>query len=137
MSVSTIDERLAGVDDLIVGAMNEHTLAGLGVGIVRGGRLVYAKGFGLADAATRRPVTPATLFRIGSISKTITAVAVMQLWEQERLDLDRPVAPAGQIQYGESGFRTSGTGDRRRLHDRSTCCPVSGQPDRARPGHRR
>ena len=47
-------------------------------------------GHGVADIASATPVTEDTVFRIGSITKTFTAVAVMQLWEQGLVDLDAP-----------------------------------------------
>ncbi|HSK85928.1 MAG TPA: serine hydrolase domain-containing protein, partial [Rubrobacter sp.] len=91
------DERLAEIleraDEQVVGAMNEDAAPGMGVGIVRGAETIYAKGFGLADAERGRPVNPQTVFRIGigSISKTMTAVGLMQLWEQGLFGLDDPV----------------------------------------------
>ncbi len=47
-------------------------------------------GHGLADIASDTPVTEDTVFRIGSVTKTFTAIAVMQLWEQGLVDLDAP-----------------------------------------------
>ncbi len=85
------DQVLAALDDKIVRAMNKYVLSGMAVGVVRDGRLVYAKGFGLANARGNKPVTPDTVFRIASISKTFTAIAVMQLWEQGKIRLDEPV----------------------------------------------
>jgi len=70
---------------------------GLAVGVVRDGALESFCGRGLADIASREPVTEDTVFRIASISKTVTAVAVMQLWEQGLVDLDRP---AGDVLRG-------------------------------------
>jgi D-alanyl-D-alanine carboxypeptidase len=61
------------------------------IGIVYDQELIYAKGFGYADVATKRPMTTDTLFHIGSQSKTFTAVAVLQLHEQGKLSLDDPV----------------------------------------------
>lgn len=61
---------------------------GLAVGIVHKGKLVYQKGFGYADIESRIAVTPKTCFRIASISKTFTAVAIMQLVEQGKINLD-------------------------------------------------
>jgi CubicO group peptidase (beta-lactamase class C family) len=58
--------------------------------VVRNGRLQSFHGHGFADIASRRPVTAETVFRIGSITKTFTAIAVMQLWEQGLVDLDAP-----------------------------------------------
>ncbi|MGY1782218.1 serine hydrolase domain-containing protein [Geodermatophilus sp. SYSU D01036] len=64
---------------------------GLAVGVVRGGGLESFAAHGLADIASRTPVTEDTVFRIGSITKTVTAIAVLQLVEQGRVDLDAPV----------------------------------------------
>jgi CubicO group peptidase (beta-lactamase class C family) len=72
---------LAGVDHLVIGALNEAPTAGLAVGIVAGDALVYARGFGRAHLEPP-PVTAETAFRIGSITKTFTAIALMQLCEQ-------------------------------------------------------
>jgi CubicO group peptidase (beta-lactamase class C family) len=70
---------------------NQWPSAGLAVAIVRNGRLEKFIGQGLADVENRTPITVDTVFRIGSITKTFTAVAVMQLWEQGLVDLDAPV----------------------------------------------
>ena len=78
-------------DGLMTTFLGENRVPGASLAISRGGRLVYARGFGHADEETREPVQPAARFRIASISKPITAVAVMQLVEQGRLKLDEPV----------------------------------------------
>src|SRR4051795_2277299 len=79
-----------------VESFNEHTLAGLALGVARDGRLERFVGLGLANAGAgarpRRAVDRDTVFRVGSISKTMTAIAVMQLVEEGRLALDDPVA---------------------------------------------
>jgi CubicO group peptidase (beta-lactamase class C family) len=72
------------------GILNRHPAVGLAVGVVRDGRLQFFHGHGLADVASGTPVTEDTVFRIGSITKTFTAIAVMQLWEQGLVDLDAP-----------------------------------------------
>ena len=79
------------VDELAVEIFNEHTLAGLAVGVVRDGELVHFAGVGLADAVAGRTVDADTVFRIGSISKTFTGIAVLQLAEESLLALDDPV----------------------------------------------
>jgi len=71
---------------------SRHPAVGLAVGVVRGGRLDLFHGHGLADISSRAPVTEDTVFRIGSLTKTFTAIAVLQLCEQGLVDLD---APAG------------------------------------------
>ena len=71
--------------------VNRWPAVGLAVGVVRNGRLEFFHGHGFADIALNTPTTEDTVFRIGSITKTFTAIAVMQLWEQGLLDLDAPV----------------------------------------------
>jgi CubicO group peptidase (beta-lactamase class C family) len=76
----------ARIDEIL----NRHPAVGLAVGVVRHGRLELFSGHGLADIASNTPVTEGTVFRIGSVTKTFTAIAVLQLWEQGRVDLDAP-----------------------------------------------
>jgi len=60
--------------------------------LVKGDQILFSKGYGLADVAQGKPVDPAeTLFAIGSVSKAVTATAVMQLVEHGQLRLDEPV----------------------------------------------
>jgi CubicO group peptidase (beta-lactamase class C family) len=70
--------------------LNRWPTAGLAVGIVRDGSLARFLGHGVADIDSGTPVDEDTVFRIDSITKTITAIAVMQLWEQGLVDLDAP-----------------------------------------------
>jgi CubicO group peptidase (beta-lactamase class C family) len=72
----------------VEGILNRWPAVGLAVGVVREGRLKSFSGHGVANIESGTPVTEDTVFRIGSITKTFTAVAVMQLWEQGLLDLD-------------------------------------------------
>jgi CubicO group peptidase (beta-lactamase class C family) len=69
----------------------EEKLPGLSLAVAVDGEIVWAEGFGWANLETRRPVTPATLFRIGGVSQTLTAAAVGLLSERGSLDLDGPV----------------------------------------------
>lgn len=66
-------------------------IPGLAVGIVHNGKLVYKKGFGFADVESKIAVSSKTNFRIASISKTFTSVAIMQLVEQGKINLDDKV----------------------------------------------
>jgi CubicO group peptidase (beta-lactamase class C family) len=65
---------------------------GLSIGIVYDQDLIWAKGYGFADLAKQVPATPATLYRIASISKLFTATALLQLRDAGKLQLDDPVA---------------------------------------------
>jgi CubicO group peptidase (beta-lactamase class C family) len=64
---------------------------GVSVAIVEDGQPVWSKGFGSADVAAHRRVTPDTLFRLASVSKPLTATGAMQLWQAGKLDLDAPI----------------------------------------------
>src|SRR2546426_6265683 len=66
-------------------------IPGLQVAVAVGGKLVWSEAFGYADLARKVPVTAETQFRIGSVSKPLTATAVALLYEQGKLDLDAPV----------------------------------------------
>ena len=69
----------------------EDNLPGLSVAVAKNGEIVWTEGFGWADLEGRLPVTPRTQFRLGSVSKTLTAAALALLHERGRIDLDAPV----------------------------------------------
>lgn len=69
----------------------QKKLAGLSIALVDDQRIVWASGFGWADAAAGVPTTAETRYRVGSISKLFTDTAAMQLVAHGRLDLDAPV----------------------------------------------
>jgi CubicO group peptidase (beta-lactamase class C family) len=74
----------------VADALNRWPSAGLAVAVVRPGRRVWFHGHGVENTATGRTITQDTVFRIGSLTKTFTAVAVLQLWERGLIDLDAP-----------------------------------------------
>jgi N-acyl-D-amino-acid deacylase len=84
---------LAAFDDLLTHFVREQGVPGASLAIAHRGRLRYARGFGLADRDTGARVRPTTRFRIASISKPFTAVAILKLVEQGKLGLDDPVLP--------------------------------------------
>lgn len=71
--------------------MRELDIPGLSVAISRNERLKFAAGFGYGNVRQRKLVNPLNQFRIGSVSKPITAVAIMLLVEQKKLMLDQRV----------------------------------------------
>lgn len=81
----------AEIDSTIKEFMIRRGIVGASLAITRKGHLIYSKGFGYADEETGEKVTPESLFRIASVSKLITAVAIMKLVEDERLNLDSKV----------------------------------------------
>ena len=86
-----IQKVLDTADATVEKTLKDYNLPGLGVGIVYQGKMIYAKGAGQANVAKNIPVTPNTVFRIASVSKTFAAVGLMQLWEQDKFDLDDPI----------------------------------------------
>lgn len=76
---------------LIKNEMLGQDVTGLSIALVDDQRVVWAAGFGYADEANRIPATPETLYRVGSLSKLFTATSVMQLVEQGRMDIDKPL----------------------------------------------
>ncbi|MGW5237945.1 serine hydrolase domain-containing protein [Monashia sp. NPDC004114] len=83
-------EDAKAVDDRVDETLARWAAVGLAVGVVRDGQLVHFRGHGVADLKTRVPITPDTVFRVASITKTFTAVAIAQLWERGLVDLDAP-----------------------------------------------
>ncbi|QSQ15707.1 serine hydrolase domain-containing protein [Myxococcus landrumensis] len=72
--------------------LEAHHLPGAGYAVFNREGTVLSGALGLADGGTRAPVTSETLFRVGSITKTVTAIAIMQLVEQGHFELQTPVA---------------------------------------------
>jgi CubicO group peptidase (beta-lactamase class C family) len=82
----------AFLDGLVPLQLKQADIAGATISIVKDGKLVFSKGYGYADVEKKKPVSAQeTLFRPGSVSKLFTWTAIMQLYEQGKLDLDRDV----------------------------------------------
>lgn len=94
-AIAAVSASAAAVrDDLdlfVMSQMRTATIPGLALGVAEAGKVVLARGYGLADMAARRPVTTSSMFHIASITKTVTAAAMMRLVETGRLGLDDPV----------------------------------------------
>lgn len=80
------------LDTLLAARAVEAGTTGAAVGIVLEGDVVYVRGFGVRELAAKQPVDGNTVFRIGSVSKTITALAVLKLRDQGKIVLDAPAA---------------------------------------------
>jgi CubicO group peptidase (beta-lactamase class C family) len=84
------DDRFEEITALVRARMAEYRVPGVGLGLWHGDTL-HLRGFGVTCIDDPRPVTPDTLFTVASISKTMTATAMMKLVEDRRLDLRAPV----------------------------------------------
>lgn len=85
------DAHFANIDRDMQEFMQHHRLPGASLAVTNNGRIVYARGYGYADIATKKQVEPNSLFRIASLSKPLTAVAILQLVEQGKLGLQEKV----------------------------------------------
>jgi CubicO group peptidase (beta-lactamase class C family) len=84
-------EKRLEIEKAVLSFMSANSVPGIGAAVVFDGEPVWSAGFGMADLEDSAPATSATLFRLGSLSKPITATAILQLWERGKLDLDAPV----------------------------------------------
>jgi N-acyl-D-amino-acid deacylase len=91
VSTGELDKRFDSFDRMMREYMERHRVPGAALAVTDRGRIVFARGYGYSDIATRKHVTADSLFRIASISKPITAVAILQLVEQGKLKLDDKV----------------------------------------------
>lgn len=88
---------MANLDATMLNILEKWDIPGAAVGVVKDGRLVYSRGFGYACKESGEPVQPHSMFRIASVSKTITGVTVMKLVQDGLLDIDSPV-------FGQNGI---------------------------------
>ncbi len=79
------------LDQIATSELTRQHIPGMAIVAVRDGRVVYSKGFGVTSADSKNPVTPDTLFRVGSMTKMMVATAAVTLADQGRLRLDAPV----------------------------------------------
>ena len=94
----------AAMDEAVRTFMAAHRIPGFGAAIVRGDRMVWQGAYGLADRTTGEALTPSHRFRIASISKPVTAVAVFRLFESGALSPGMPVfGPDGALGSAGAG----------------------------------
>jgi len=108
-STGALADRFRPYDDLTEGLLDKWTIPGAALAVARDGDIVLERGYGVADERTGETVEPDSLFRIASLSKPLTAVAVMKLVEENGLDLDEA---ALAVIYG-SGAARMARGDKR------------------------
>ena len=79
------------VDFITPNLLHEYAVPGAAVALISNGEVVWMRGYGFADVASAMPITPETVFNVGSISKSLCAWGVMRLVDRGIVDLDRPV----------------------------------------------
>ncbi|HLT46428.1 MAG TPA: serine hydrolase domain-containing protein [Rubricoccaceae bacterium] len=130
--------RFDTLDRFVEAEMAARHIPGLALAVVQDGAVVYARGYGFADLAHHAPATDSTAFLVASVTKTFTAVAVLMLVEEGRVDLDAPIgryvsdlpeawqpATVRQLLQHTSGISSL------TAHDRPPCPSVCA-PDRVR-----
>ena len=142
-SVGFSSEGLKAFQHAMRGLVDDARLAGVTTLVARHGKVVHFDAYGVQDLESKKPVTKDTIFRIASMTKPITGVAMMMLWEEGKWTLDDPVAkhipefarlkvatPNGdvaqatpmtmrQLMSHTAGFDVSGRYEKYRLDDRS------------------
>ena len=79
------------IEKFIIDKMRETGIPGLSIALVKDNDVVYSRGFGFRDVEYGRPATPETIYGIGSVTKSFTALAIMKLVEDGKLSLKDPV----------------------------------------------
>jgi D-alanyl-D-alanine carboxypeptidase len=92
LSLSQTDlTMVAAIDDIAKAALHQGPIAGMSIAVVRGKQTLLLKGYGYSNLELETPATPETVYHIDSITKNLTAVALVQLAEQHELNLNDPV----------------------------------------------
>jgi CubicO group peptidase (beta-lactamase class C family) len=103
---------LESFDSEVLRLMEAWNIPGASLAVAKDGHLLLAKAYGVSDRESKSPATPDTLFRMGSINKTVTAVAILKLVEEGKLSLNDRVLPllakAGVVptRLGDERIRT-------------------------------
>jgi serine beta-lactamase-like protein LACTB, mitochondrial len=90
-SPTITDKDIVFIDSVVAVYMSRNSVPGASLAIIKNSKIVLKRGYGMANLELFVPATPSTIYRLASVSKPITAVAVMQLVEQGKIDLDAPI----------------------------------------------
>ena len=91
--VGMSSERLLRIEQMLDRRIAKGEMSGAVAIVARKGKVVYLTARGVMDLETRQPVTPATMFRVASMTKPVTSVAVMMMIEEGRVRLNDPAVP--------------------------------------------
>ena len=84
---------LSPFDSAVIALLGKWKIPGASLAVAKDGRLVLARGYGYSDVGQMKPVTPDLQFRVASLSKSLTASAIMKLVESGHINLDDPALP--------------------------------------------
>lgn len=92
----SMGSEFAGAERTVRSFMRKWSINGVSISVANNGKLIYSRGFGLADTTLHTEVQPYSRFRIASISKLVTAIAIMKLQEEGKLNyMDKVFGPDG------------------------------------------
>lgn len=91
LTANVFSQNFGELEKIVNAELQEKNAVGAAVAIIKNDRVIFAKGFGAANVETNAPVTPDTLFQIGSITKTFTAAMILSMAQEGKLKLDAPV----------------------------------------------
>lgn len=90
-SGKSVDIDFSALDLFVSQEMQKANVPGLSITISRNGKAVYSRGYGLRNIEKREPATENTLYGVGSVTKSFTSMAIMQLAEEGLIDINKPV----------------------------------------------
>src|SRR5436190_22436505 len=90
-AIGAQSSRLDSLDAFVKAQMAQRNVRGLSLAIIKDGKIVVARGYGVVDDVSKAPVTTSTLFQAGSISKPVAALGALHLVETGALSLDTDV----------------------------------------------
>lgn len=85
-------DQMKKIDSIVIQSLQDQAVGGITIAVVRGGRVVYSRGYGLSSVELQQTMRDSSLFEIGSITKEFTAAVVLALVDDGRLTLDTPLA---------------------------------------------
>jgi D-alanyl-D-alanine carboxypeptidase len=98
------------IDRRVTTFMTKYNVPGMSISITKDNRLVYIKSYGLADTSSRQPVNDSSLFRLASDSKQFTAVTIMRLLDQKKINVTDKIFGTGAILGTTYGAQPYGRG---------------------------
>lgn len=101
--IPTTQQDIAAVDNAITSFMSTYNIPGASLAVSKNGKLVYVKGLGKANTSTGELVTPSHRFRLASVSKTYTGVAILKLAQEGKLNIDSKVFGTGGVLGNDYG----------------------------------
>jgi len=98
-----VEKSFRKFEDFIFECMSKTHLPAISVAAVKNGQIIYSKGFGLRNRAYGLAATPNTLYAIGSVTKSFTALSIMQLFNEGKLSLEDPVSEYAPLELKSMG----------------------------------